>query len=85
MQGSGQHHSLRTNELQNPFARFTQKNHILLVRGCCAAPGGEPSLAFCDGLWRDGVGGGGEERGGGDVCIMMADLHCCMAETDTTL
>lgn len=47
----GQHHSLRTiNELQNPLQDLLRKNHILLVRGCCAAPGGEPSLAFCDGL-----------------------------------
>ena len=31
---------------------------------------------------------GGERRGGpegGDICIIMADLHCCMAETNTTL
>lgn len=65
----GQHHSLRTiNELQNPFARFTQKNHILLVRGCCAAPGGEPSLAFCDGLGGMGLEEVGEERGEG-MCV----------------
>ena len=56
-----------------------RKKHILLVRGCWAAPAGEPSLALCDGL------GVGEGRGRGDVCIMMAALHCCMAETDTTL
>ena len=31
------------------------------------------------------MGGGGGGEGRGDVCIMMADLHCCMAETDTTL
>ena len=45
--------------------------------------------------WRDGMGGGqgGKrgERGRGDnythnyVCIIMANLHCCMAETNTTL
>ena len=29
-------------------------------------------------LWR-------EAQEGGDVCIIMADLHCCMAETNTTL
>ena len=53
-----QHHSLRTiNELQDSFARFTQKKHILLVRGCWAAPAGEPSLALCDGL---GGGRGGQ-------------------------
>jgi hypothetical protein len=22
---------------------------------------------------------------GGDICVFMADLHCCMAETNTTL
>ena len=36
---------------------------------------------------RDGMGAGGEEGDseGGDTCIIMADLHCCMAETNTTL
>ena len=28
---------------------------------------------------------GREAREGGDVCIIMADWHCCMAETNTTL
>ena len=32
--------------------------------------------------WVDGMG---EAREGHDVCIIMADLHYCMAETNTTL
>ena len=39
--------------------------------------------------WYSGRVGGGEgwEGGhkGGDMCIPMADSHCCMAETTTTL
>ena len=31
------------------------------------------------------VYGMGEAREGHDVCIIMADLHYCMAETNTTL
>ena len=31
--------------------------------------------------WRDGMRGGE----GGDVWIIMADLHCCVAETSTIL
>ena len=27
----------------------------------------------------------GESREGGDVFIIVADLHCCIAETNTTL
>ena len=34
---------------------------------------------------RDGMGEGREARGEGYVCILMADLHCCKAETNTTL
>ena len=30
--------------------------------------------------WRDGMGGGE----GGAVCIIMADLCCCISETNTT-
>ena len=30
-------------------------------------------------------GGGTETRDTGDVCIIMANLHCCMTETTTTL
>ena len=32
---------------------------------------------------KDGMGGGREARQGGDVCVIMADLHCYMAETNT--
>ena len=31
------------------------------------------------------IGSGREARGGGDIRVLMADSHCCMAETDTTL
>ena len=37
---------------------------------------------LCDGL---GVGVGKEAQAGGDICIHMADLHCCIEETNTTL
>ena len=48
--------------------------------------GAQPSSA----LWQPrgvGWGGvlGGEIQEGGDICILMADSHCCMAETNTTL
>ena len=33
-----------------------------------------------------GWGGGGREvQEGGAICILMADLHCCMAEINATL
>ena len=31
----------------------------------------------------DGVGGGREVQEGRDMCIFMADSHCCMPETNT--
>ena len=33
----------------------------------------------------DGIGGGREAQEGEDICIIMTNLHCCMAETNTTL
>ena len=39
-------------------------------------------------VWSDGLegwDGGGEGREGGEACRMMANLHCCMAEDNTTL
>ena len=33
----------------------------------------------------DGMEEGRETGEGGNVCIIMADLHFCMAETGTTL
>ena len=41
---------------------------------------------LCDNLegW-DGVGGGREVQEGGDICILMVDSCCYMAETNTTL
>ena len=44
----------------------------------------ESSLVLCDGLEWGEVGRGGVLEGR-DVCIIMADLHCCMAETNTVL
>ena len=41
----------------------------------------KPSLAFCDDL-RGGGGEGRDAREGGDIHIIMADLHCT-AETNT--
>ena len=31
------------------------------------------------------MGSGREVQDGGDICILMADSHCCMAETNRTL
>ena len=41
--------------------------------------------AQCDDL--EGWDGGGVEGGsrGRDICIFMADSHCCMEESNTTL
>ena len=33
----------------------------------------------------DGVGSGREIQEGGDICILMADSHGCIAETNTAL
>ena len=41
---------------------------------------------LCEDLERwDGVIGGSEVQEGGNVCILMADSRCCMAETNITL
>ena len=32
-----------------------------------------------------GSGEGREAQEGGDICIIMADSHCCTAETNTKL
>ena len=41
---------------------------------------------LCDSLEKwDGVGGGKEVQEGGDICIPMGDLCCCMAETNAIL
>ena len=36
-------------------------------------------------MGEDRVGVGKEVQEGGDICILMTDLCCCMAETNTTL
>ena len=46
-------------------------------RGCVAQ--GAESGASC--TWRDRMEGGK----GRDICTIMADLHCCMAKTNTVL
>ena len=49
--------------------------------------GSTGSPACCSVMtWRDGMGSGErrEKRERGDVCIIMNDLSCCMAETNTT-
>ena len=35
--------------------------------------------------WRVGMGAGREAQEGRGMSIIIADLHCCMAETNTTL
>ena len=39
---------------------------------------------LCDDLEGRNGDGGGDAGHGGDICILMADLCCCMAETNTT-
>ena len=48
-----------------------------LVTSCCVTQGAQPGDV--------GWGQGREAQDGGDTCIIMADLRCCMAETNTTL
>ena len=36
-------------------------------------------------IWRKGIWGGGESQERGGIRIVMADLPCCMAETNSTL
>ena len=31
------------------------------------------------------MGGGRDDQEGGDMSILMADSHCCMAETNTAM
>jgi len=45
----------------------------------------EPSFALCDDLEGLGWGDMKEDEEGGDMCIIMADSHCCTAETAMTL
>ena len=33
----------------------------------------------------DGGGGGREAQEGGDICILTADSHCCIAESNIIL
>ena len=36
--------------------------------------------------WRSGMGWGvGEDQEGGVMCVLAADLHCCVAEVNTIL
>ena len=40
-------------------------------------------LVFCDNNLEDGMEVGKEAQEGGDICILMADSDCCMAEVST--
>ena len=40
---------------------------------------------LCDDLEGRNGDSGWDAGQGGDICILMADLCCCMAETNTTL
>ena len=51
---------------------------------CYVTQGAQPN-AFDDLEGWDGVWGGREVQEGGDICRLMADSCCCMAETNTTL
>ena len=51
---------------------------------CCIAQGVQTrTLDSLEG-WAEGWGGREVLEGGG-ICISMADSHCCMAETNTSL
>ena len=43
----------------------------------------EPSVALCDHL-EEWDGRSGRRLGEEGICVIMADLHGCMAETDIT-
>ena len=51
---------------------------------CCITQ--EAQLVLCDNLegWF-GMGSGREIQEGGDICMIMADAHYCVVETNTTL
>ena len=40
---------------------------------------------LCENLERVGCRGGWEAQEGGDMCIFIADSHCCMAVANTIL
>ena len=69
------------------------ESRISIYTGLCVKwrsaeklPCGTGSLApFSVMTLRGGMGEGRETQGGGDICLIMADLICCMAETNTTL
>ena len=44
---------------------------------------GKPTLVGCP--QECGTGEGREAQQEGIICIIVTDLHCCMAETNTTL
>ena len=45
----------------------------------------ELSLVLCDDLeGKDGVGDGMQAQEAGDICILIADSHCCTTETNIT-
>ena len=53
----------------------------LLMRSRCLTQGACSSTVT---TWRGGMGWRWERGSGGrDMCILRADLHCCMAEVNT--
>ena len=54
------------------------------MENCCLTQGAQHGT-----LWQQGgvgqVGCGKESPEGGDMCILMAESHCCMAEANTIL
>ena len=53
------------------------------LSSCWVAQGGQPVVLWWSRRmgWRKGM----EVMEGRDVCVIMADLHCCIAETNATL
>ena len=53
---------------------------IWLVRSCHITQGAQAGA-----LRGVGRGEGREAQEGGDICIILAELHCCKAKTNTVL
>ena len=45
---------------------------------------GTGSLAWCS-VTTSRRGGRGKDQEGGDICVLVADSHCCMPEANTIL
>ena len=66
------------------------KNDVILYEPSCvkylvgSCYMGTVSLAWCS-VTTSRRGGRGEVQEGGDICVLVADSHCCMPEANTIL